>query len=108
MPKYHCLNDSCVKFNKEVDFDTTNFAYYRDFAPEHKEWEIFNRHLICTACESELERIESDDKKSDMPLIISRTKEDTAKMLKKRSRDQSIPYNRQTKQFKEAYDRGKA
>ena len=105
MPKYKCINEACEQVNKQLDIDTSFLAYYSN--AEFFDFDIINKKFSCKHCKEHLEFIPSYFKEGQKigkyGIMSLKEKHD---VLRKRSKDLSIPYNREVKQFKEYADRG--
>jgi hypothetical protein len=103
MPKYFCINDSCEHHGSLIDIDSMLLAYYHNF--EHKDFMMKSKKFYCNTCGQELDLV---------PVNISNSAhiskwglmswEEKKTMLKKRSQDMSIPYNRESRDRKEAFE----
>jgi len=104
MSKNRCLNKGCKRINVVIDVDPSLLAYYNN--QKFSEFQIIDGVVSCVECGNELELITQVDK-SKFATVLKfgcMNKEDKVKMLKKRSRDLTIPINKRIKDYKNWQD----
>lgn len=101
MPKFKCSNENCNKYNEVILIVKTTFIY-------DKTQGIMISKETCSLCKQRLTSIQEELDLSSIQLskIGSMTMEQKKDVLRKRSRDLSIPENKQLLERKKAIDNG--
>lgn len=100
MPKFKCINQSCTSYSNEVFFAKTTSIY------DKNQGKFIVKEAVCKTCGESLEFIHEKDS-FDVKLMKTSmmSREDRMSMLKKRSRDLSIPDNKRNHERKQFLDR---